>query len=1507
VLPGQNSATAAANRTSFTITGVEVKPGSELILQGAADRELVRIDRIALDPVENAPPVLDATASVTVDENTTAVTTVEATDPENAAISYAIAGGADADLFAVDATTGALSFKAAPDFETLAKTEFEVVVSASDGSLSSEQTVTVTVADANEAPISDAPSALRATQGEAVALPTLDTLFSDVDAGDALTFAVEGLPDGVTLAADGVTLEGTPTATGAATVTVTATDAGGLTAEATFDIMVVEPGAFDPALYAPDADLDGDGILNAVDDDVDGDTVANADDPFAYDAEDGMTLAAGQSRNFAFDLDGTPWENGLTGFLQGTTNGGAFDEDTGATSVSGGALVVYPVTDGDTGGNNDPEDDAVVGIKNGTFTATTIVTNPWFGAATNPNSFDQLGLAVGVDSLDMAKLVFGQSAGVVEFQVQTGGVGVKYPSGANVPLPAGAGLDDFASAEITFEVTSTDASSAGITASVRFLAEDGTELASETYGTAPITGALAAALADPSEGVAVGFTHVNGGGAPGFVAEMQDLTITAPDDGTGGSGGTGEVLLRINAFGPQVAATDGGPAWLADGEGAANSPYLVQTNDRGDVQGFSGDAATIPDGVPQAVLDTARSSDNPFSYQIPVTDLEGNGNYTVTLHFAELFAGNQTAGERSFDVSIEGQTLGVLDNVDPSALSGGGGNAASVTYNVAVTDGVLDIGFTQDIADNPIVNAIEVATFGGTIDPPGGGSDPADALEAFAAADNIDTGGTYGAGAVGSARLAIMEGAGNVKQSNFGSNSFVLENTGDKQVAAVFIDFRSALYGDSVVDPDGKGGDQAAKLFDIDSGAGTTGAYFDNDPSQVYLLPGADPLPNTTGTGIASNGGFRGLMVKFDGSDGGFSGGESIGFSGDMDPNSVAGLEKGGSTGIDTGSVDGWDVGGVSGAELIGSVFTVLFDDGSTASGVLGSDESQAGSVGTAVEGRDVREASVLVDGISSQQFGGTYGGTEPVITVTGTPGDTVRVVLTKGLNPVTNESAGVADLVDARLEDARGFFPASNAADFQTVDVTIGADGIATVPPGAFDYNAPQGGADFSGSAFTPGYETAPIAVAAAVIGSDGTPAGRVDRVYLESNGTPVEPAQPDGYFEMIGSGSSARFKIQIEDENANGGTDPGGNWTYVEGDGADGNQSGTQGTGHYFWGSEAASTALNPPQPASFLDYTIFVPEGEEGVFNLRVRASRDTNEPGDQRNDVWVRIDDDAEALQVSEINSVSSNGFVKVFGGGTGNWGYAQLIDSVSEEEPNFGAAFELEAGLHTVTLAGRSQGFHIDWFELYKGGSPSVNGSDSDFVEGEPGSGGTGGGGTGGGTAGEDQVIAVDASSDDWEEFGGAISSDLEFGLNGSQTQFVGIRFDGIQLEAGAQIAEAWIEFEANGTETGDADFTIAIEDGTDVPTYSGANSPAERDYLADELVWADVEGWTNGQTYRTPDISGLIEDLVGGAAVEDGAFGFLFEGSGSRAAHSFDSDGDAPVLHILLEGDTPLG
>ena len=88
-------------------------------------------------PSTYAPPEFASPISFTVDENNTSVGTLAAQDGEAQDLAYSIEGGADADLFEIDGATGALNFRAAPDFESAQDANgdnvYEIAVGADDG------------------------------------------------------------------------------------------------------------------------------------------------------------------------------------------------------------------------------------------------------------------------------------------------------------------------------------------------------------------------------------------------------------------------------------------------------------------------------------------------------------------------------------------------------------------------------------------------------------------------------------------------------------------------------------------------------------------------------------------------------------------------------------------------------------------------------------------------------------------------------------------------------------------------------------------------------------------------------------------------------------------------------------------------------------------------------------------------------------------------------------------------------------------------------------------------------------------------------------------------------------------------------------------------------------------------------------------------------------------------------------------------------------------------------
>ena len=101
------------------------------------------VDASGTYTVDNAPPTITSngggdTAAISLAENTTAVTTVTATDPDvGQTLSYSIIGGADASKFTIGSSTGALSFVTAPNFELPTdaggNNVYDVIVQASDG------------------------------------------------------------------------------------------------------------------------------------------------------------------------------------------------------------------------------------------------------------------------------------------------------------------------------------------------------------------------------------------------------------------------------------------------------------------------------------------------------------------------------------------------------------------------------------------------------------------------------------------------------------------------------------------------------------------------------------------------------------------------------------------------------------------------------------------------------------------------------------------------------------------------------------------------------------------------------------------------------------------------------------------------------------------------------------------------------------------------------------------------------------------------------------------------------------------------------------------------------------------------------------------------------------------------------------------------------------------------------------------------------------------------------
>ncbi|NNC98270.1 MAG: tandem-95 repeat protein, partial [Gammaproteobacteria bacterium] len=140
-------------------------------------------------PVNNAPSFTSANSSNAA-ENTTTAYDANATDPDGNSITYGLTG-TDASLFTINSSTGVVSFINPPDFENPGDSDgdnvYDVNVTASDGSLSVSQGVSITVTDQNDAPVVSAAIEDETSENAGLSVDLLQNA-SDQD-GDTLSIA----------------------------------------------------------------------------------------------------------------------------------------------------------------------------------------------------------------------------------------------------------------------------------------------------------------------------------------------------------------------------------------------------------------------------------------------------------------------------------------------------------------------------------------------------------------------------------------------------------------------------------------------------------------------------------------------------------------------------------------------------------------------------------------------------------------------------------------------------------------------------------------------------------------------------------------------------------------------------------------------------------------------------------------------------------------------------------------------------------------------------------------------------------------------------------------------------------------------------------------------------------------------------------------------------------------------------------------------------------------------
>ncbi len=182
--------------------------------------------------------------------------------------------------------------------------------------------------------------------------------------------------------------------------------------------------------------------------------------------------------------------------------------------------------------------------------------------------------------------------------------------------------------------------------------------------------------------------------------------------------------------------------------------------------------------------------------------------------------------------------------------------------------------------------------------------------------------------------------------------------------------------------------------------------------------------------------------------------------------------------------------------------------------------------------------------------------------------------------------------------------------------------------------------------------------------------------------------------------------------------------------------------------------------------------------------------------------------------------------------------------------------------------------------------------------------------------GRDDVEEIISTGENYTDSGDLDFSSLDVG--GGTPIMIGVRFQNVTIPQGATITSAYIEFAAYDADNEAASWSISGEASDHADQYT---TGAYQNFVADDnydlssrpetvssVPWNNVDAWTAGNNYASPDLSAIVQEIVDRDGWSSGnAMAFKITGTGKRDGKSRNnSSSAAPRLVVTYdESDCP--